>query len=904
MKARLCPSKRCLTITRLMVATTLFALSCIASASSFVLQPMQWNNIVIPADPAGMSVGELFSDDMVNSNGEALEFPNEWVIYAYDPSIGNYRLPPGEDYVPAVGEAIWIIHSSDVPVSLDIPVELQGPLPSILLSGCASDNGCVELELPAEPEWPSGDQQQRYSMHGLPYPYESVLADWRVTTGAVDTNCTEGCTLDAASAAGYTASNVWYYQYADDGTASYAEPVTGDVLSPWQGYWFGNVAESLQPRLLLPVTPTLSTVTGRVTTADGSPVAGASIQANSGSDASIALTATDGNFSLTLIADTSHTLDIQAEGYTPQIKVVQSPMRDELLNIDVTVQAEQSNFAFENNMENVLEGVDGAYVALLPDSFVDSSGQVVTDTVFLSMTSVDVSNPADLDAFPGNFAGRTEAGVDSPIASLGVTHFEFTTSDGTPVQLAEDTEAAIAIPIYADTYPDGSPVLEGDTIALWSLDEETGQWVQEGEGTVIENPKSPTRLSLEATVSHFSWWNCDVTLNAVPVRIQVAGGSAGTALIRATASANLGWRPDTVTTVIGIGDTTQPMFVPNGIEVCYSADLTFQNGSTATTNRVCLTLTSSPQLPILLTGPDTNAVLTLQSSLSLVNGELSVEGYVGETLERIQLYALSAETAVDYTILDGGLPNGVELRQIDGTRAEIAGVPTEAGEFAIQIGGTNEELEGDSLDIVIDIQLDQPDLPTDIFATLSNAPLQVISLNEYNIGGPATQWQLDTPLPQGMTLNGQTGDIVVPSIQPTPVPGSVIWSGTVTASNDAGTSSAAVELTANSDAPNLPSAFTAFINIQFEQERIFLDEYNFGGVATQWQLDPALPAGMTLDAQTGIILVPFELQFNSPPGALDWSGTVTASNNVGSSTANVDIFVNNFDIIELSDSDD
>jgi hypothetical protein len=52
-------------------------------------------------------------------------------------------------------------------------------------------------------------------------------------------------------------------------------------------------------------------------------------------------------------------------------------------------------------------------------------------------------------------------------------------------------------------------VVLGGVIPLWILNEETGVWVQEGEGTVIANPLVESGFSLSASTTHFSWFNVD-----------------------------------------------------------------------------------------------------------------------------------------------------------------------------------------------------------------------------------------------------------------------------------------------------------------------------------------------------------------------------------------------------------
>ncbi|MBT8400925.1 MAG: hypothetical protein KJO98_10645, partial [Rhodothermia bacterium] len=84
----------------------------------------------------------------------------------------------------------------------------------------------------------------------------------------------------------------------------------------------------------------------------------------------------------------------------------------------------------------------------------------------------------------------------------GVVEFNLE-QDGRDVQLAPGRRASVEIPIYTG----GTQV--GNEIALWSVDEDTGEWTQEGMGVVVASAASPTGLALRAEVSHFSWWNCD-----------------------------------------------------------------------------------------------------------------------------------------------------------------------------------------------------------------------------------------------------------------------------------------------------------------------------------------------------------------------------------------------------------
>jgi len=223
---------------------------------------------------------------------------------------------------------------------------------------------------------------------------------------------------------------------------------------------------------------------------------------------------------------------------------------------------------------------------------------------------------------------QTDAVTDTPIYSLGVVEYEFTVlgADGTvtPVNLADGQTAEILIPIYDATYQDGSEVLPGQTIPLWSLNEETGIWDQEGEGIVVESDASPTGLAMLATVSHFSWWNCDVSMNAGQAVVTVLGSGLGTANIFADASAcDIGWRSSTVSTIAEIGLATSPLFVPSGCEVCFSANISYADGTSGTTIKECVTALQNEEFTLELLAPVEGPLNVVANS---EEGPLTVSG--------------------------------------------------------------------------------------------------------------------------------------------------------------------------------------------------------------------------------------------------------------------------------------
>lgn len=169
-------------------------------------------------------------------------------------------------------------------------------------------------------------------------------------------------------------------------------------------------------------------------------------------------------------------------------------------------------------------GVDGAQVTVAAQSLMRPDGSTATGEILLYINTVDTSDPDDLAAFPGSFEGLA-SGDTAPgmLASLGVTSYHFE-QDGEKLQLKDGEVAQLILPLFADSYEDGTPIPLGDLIPMWRLNEETGIWEEESTGTVVEMPTSPTGLGLQASTSHFSSFNADVWGGA-----GLSGGGGGPA---------------------------------------------------------------------------------------------------------------------------------------------------------------------------------------------------------------------------------------------------------------------------------------------------------------------------------------------------------------------------------------
>lgn len=227
-----------------------------------------------------------------------------------------------------------------------------------------------------------------------------------------------------------------------------------------------------------------------------------------------AQTGADGRATLAVPSGAPQTLRFGKAGYADQFLPVQLSTGGDGTLLEVRLHARDAALTLADAAAGgTLAGRDGATLVVPPGALVDASGNAVTGAVQVALTPVDVG--ADPRAFPGQFQGLRAAGTRGLIESYGTVEF-VPTHNGAPVQVAPGRQVTIEIPIYTALHRDGSEVAAGQTIPLWSLDERTGLWVQEGQGTVVASDASPSGLALHADVSHLSWWNCDQWLGAIP----------------------------------------------------------------------------------------------------------------------------------------------------------------------------------------------------------------------------------------------------------------------------------------------------------------------------------------------------------------------------------------------------
>ena len=262
-----------------------------------------------------------------------------------------------------------------------------------------------------------------------------------------------------------------------------------------------------------PTHPNPATVRVKVVDVLGFAKAGAEVEVLGGTGAS---TGADGTARLEVAADTDQLLKITLPGHTEQLRSVRVAAGQSAW-FEARLMARAAPLTLPDAAAGgTLVGRNAARLTLPPNALVDAqTGQPVTGAVQVEMTPVN-TNSHEISAFPGSMRGESGS-TRGNLATYGPVEYVLTQA-GRRLQLAAGQNATIEMPLHATRWPDGRAIAVGEAMAVWSLDEARGVWVQEGEGEVVAS-RSSTGLALRATVSHFSWWNPDHFADPVTVRV-------------------------------------------------------------------------------------------------------------------------------------------------------------------------------------------------------------------------------------------------------------------------------------------------------------------------------------------------------------------------------------------------
>ncbi|MCA9521202.1 MAG: carboxypeptidase-like regulatory domain-containing protein [Myxococcales bacterium] len=248
-----------------------------------------------------------------------------------------------------------------------------------------------------------------------------------------------------------------------------------------------------------PPAPQITGVMGKVTDQRGEPLAGVTVSGGG------ATTTTDaqGKFILSAPAGPSTVVTLSKVGYLPNQKRVD--VQDGTATaIKVRLMTEEPKQSLDADQGGTVTTGTGATLIAGPGVLVDPDGNPVTGTVDVHLTTFDVSDSNTLDTIP-NFVAL-EGTDEVMLQSMGLIDVTLR-QNGNVLQVKDGATVTIRLPVASNVSDPPA------TIDLWSFDDATGRWVNEGTATL-----SPDKTTYEATISHFSRWNCDQVYTTTCIR--------------------------------------------------------------------------------------------------------------------------------------------------------------------------------------------------------------------------------------------------------------------------------------------------------------------------------------------------------------------------------------------------
>ena len=204
----------------------------------------KWVQIGLNTNPAtGSTVADIVGDDIPAS----YDYEDDWIIFSYETSTNTYKkLSLTDTMSPGVG--YWLIQATGNGLTIDMPGSSSGVYVTYT-PACTSTEGCFEIPLQ------SNASSAQWQMVGYPFSDSRDISKLKIVTNSGD--CSNGCSLNEASAAGLTSDKLWHY----DGT-TYEELSVGgsEQFESWDGAWVGTLpaVNGLGAKMLIPATNNLS----------------------------------------------------------------------------------------------------------------------------------------------------------------------------------------------------------------------------------------------------------------------------------------------------------------------------------------------------------------------------------------------------------------------------------------------------------------------------------------------------------------------------------------------------------------------------------------------------------------------------------------------------------------------
>lgn len=192
-------------------------------------------------------------------------------------------------------------------------------------------------------------------------------------------------------------------------------------------------------------------------------------------------------------------LKFEKQGF---MTVVRSVPVQENMRLDVTMKECEVTAAFPSSAVKTLTLSTGNYsekmiVDLPGDCYVTENGTAYSGSVTAEAVYLDPDDATFASQMPGDLSAVREDQSAAQLISYGMVAVDLKGAGGEKLNLAPGQKATLSFPI-PDRFKENPPA----TIPLWSFNEETGLWEEEGVATL-------TGSFYIGQVEHFSWHNLD-----------------------------------------------------------------------------------------------------------------------------------------------------------------------------------------------------------------------------------------------------------------------------------------------------------------------------------------------------------------------------------------------------------
>lgn len=301
--------------------------------------------------------------------------------------------------------------------------------------------------------------------------------------------------------------------------------------------------------------------------------------------------------------------------------------------------------------EGVLMDLPDGSSLEIPGNGFARNGLAYDGMVEVNMKWLDPTASETSFLMPGALIGRTVEDDIQLLQTFGMIGVEMTDGSGTEVEIAEGSTAILNFPI-----PDELAADAPDEIPLWYFDETEGVWVEEGSAEKRGN-------EYFGTVSHFTWWNCDVPGDYTYLCINFFNESGSPLYYGNFCVEAAGWGT-------GSGeiyyDNTVCDLAPSGVEL--TLIMKDDCGEPYHVESLGSFMEGEAEVDVTVTSEPVNTVVTIEGTIQDCNGDpvtdglVSVETYYGIFSD--YLIAGDGTYSVSFNICDPSL-NEVVLQGTD-----------------------------------------------------------------------------------------------------------------------------------------------------------------------------------------------------------------------------------------------